>query len=153
MLKRTAEYEVGEVLVCRKYLKSTSRRCNVNFEYTIDAVSGSTVTISEGGNKAGELNIELIRKHFIHSYCRTCHSFQGSSISDKITIFDWKFFFVNRKWLYTAVTRATELSNVVFFDGPTEELDEVVLDRYLDRKVENYRKQDLIHHREVTDNF
>ena len=48
---------------------------------------------------------------------------------------------MNRKWLYTAVTRATELSNVVFFDGPTEELDEVVLDRYLDRKVENYRKQ------------
>ena len=152
MLKKTSEYEVGEVLVCRKYLKSTSRRCNVNFEYTIDAVSGSTVTISEGGNTL-ELNKELIRKHFIHSYCRTCHSFQGSSISDKITIFDWKFFFVNRKWLYTAVTRATELSNVVFFDGPTEELDEVVLDRYLDRKVENYRKQDLNHHREVTDNF
>jgi hypothetical protein len=152
MLKRTAEYEVGEVLVCRKYLVSKSGRCNVNFEYTIDAVSGSTVTISEGGNTL-ELNKELIRKHFIHSYCRTCHSFQGSSISDKITIFDWKFFFVNRKWLYTAVTRATELSNVVFFDGPTEELDEVVLDRYLDRKVENYRKQDRNHHREVTDNF
>ena len=96
MLKKTSEYEVAEVLVCREYLKSTSRRCNVNFEYTIDAVSGSTVTISEGGNTL-ELNKELIRKHFIHSYCRTCHSFQGSSISDKITIFDWKFFFVNRK--------------------------------------------------------
>ena len=55
MLKRTAEYEVGEVLVCRKYLKSKSGRCNVNFEYTIDGVSGGTVTISEGGNTL-ELN-------------------------------------------------------------------------------------------------
>ena len=61
------------------------------------------------GTHSFELDRDVIKKHFIHSYCRTCHSFQGSSIDEKITIFDWKFFFVNRKWIYTAVTRATEL--------------------------------------------
>jgi ATP-dependent exoDNAse (exonuclease V) alpha subunit len=55
------------------------------------------------------------QKHFIHSYCRTCHSFQGSSINRTITVFDWRFFFVNRKWIYTAVTRAMELNGVFFF--------------------------------------
>ena len=65
-----------------------------------------------------ELKLEVINKHFIHSYCRTCHSFQGSSIDGKITIFDWMFFFVNRKWIYTAVARATELKNVFVLAEP-----------------------------------
>jgi hypothetical protein len=55
--------------------------------------------------------------------------------------------------LYTAVTRATELKNVFFFDGAKEDHDETVLDRYLTKKVENYKKQDQQHGRQVTDNF
>ena len=152
MLNKTSEYEVGEVLVCRKYLKLKGVKCNVNFEYDVKAISGNTVTLEEGSDKI-VLTMDHVRKHFIHSYCRTCHSFQGSSINDKITIFDWNFFFVNRKWLYTAVTRATELKNVWFFNGPTEEFDETTLNRYLSKKVENYKKQDLEHGREITGNF
>ncbi len=117
MLKKTTEYEVGEVLVCQKYLKT--EKCNVKFEYTVEAVSGNTIASTEGRNT----------KHVIHGDCRTCHSFQGTSTNDKITICDRKFFCVNRKWLYTAVTCATELSTVVFSNGPTEELDEATLNR------------------------
>ena len=32
MLKKKTDYEVGEVLVCRKYLKVKGCRCNLNFE-------------------------------------------------------------------------------------------------------------------------
>ena len=60
---------------------------------------------------------------------------------------------MNRKWIYTAVTRATELDNVFFFAGPSEEHDETVLDKYLAKKVEHYKKQDLQHNRPLTDNF
>ena len=154
MLKKRSDYEVGEVLVCRKYLKLKGIKCSVNFEYIIKTIKGSYITIEDlSSKKSIDLKRELIQKHFIHSYCRTCHSFQGSSISDKITIFDWKFVFVNRKWLYTAVTRATELKNVFFFNGPSEVFDEEVLDKYLSKKVDNYRKQDITHKREVVDNF
>ena len=152
MLKKTSEFEVGEVLVCRKYLKTKGVKCSVNFEYLIQAIKGDTLTLSEGRITI-ELKRELVRKHFIHNYCRTCHSFQGSSISDKISVFDWRFFFVNRKWIYTCATRATELKNVVFYNGPAEELDEATLDRYLAKKVDNYKKQDTEHGREITDNF
>ena len=93
------------------------------------------------------------QKHFTHSYCRTCHSFQRSSIEGKITISDWRFSFVSRKWIYAAVTRATELKHVYFFAGPTAEFDETVLDKYLTKKVENYKKQDLQHNRALTDNY
>ena len=108
------------------------------------AVDGSTLTLEElSSTNTVELKKDVVKKHFMHSYCRTCHSFQGSSIEGKITIFDWKFFFVNRKWIYTAVTRATELKNVLFFSGPSGDFDEQTLDRYLARKVESHRKQDV----------
>ena len=114
MQNREDEYEVGEVLVCRRYYRPKGfGRCRVNFEYTIDEVREDSFVPSEGLN-AFELNLDVVRKHFILSYCRTRHSLQGSSISYKITIFDWKLYFVNRKWIYTAVTRATELGNFIF---------------------------------------
>ena len=34
--------------------------------------------------------VSLIKKNFVHNYCRTCHSFQGSTIDEAITIFDHK---------------------------------------------------------------
>ncbi len=130
-------------MVCRKYLKLKGGNCSVNFEYTVEVVNDDSLCSEDpSGNRAFELNVDL-----------TCHSFQGSSIEGAINIFDWRFFFVNRKWLYTAVTRATELRDVVFFDGLAEEFDEATLDRYLTRKVENYRKQDLEQGRPLTSNF
>ena len=61
--------------------------------------------------------MKYIEANFIHGYCRTCHSFQGSTIDDRITIFDWNFCFVDRNWVYTAVGRATYLNNVYFYNG------------------------------------
>jgi hypothetical protein len=154
MLKKSSDFEVDEVLVCRKYLKIKGGKCSVNFEYSVKAIKGDTITIVDlNGEKTFDINRELLKKHFIHSYCRTCHSFQGSSIEGKVTVFDWKFFFVNRKWIYTCATRATELKNVVFFDGSNDDFDETVLDKYLEKKVQNYKKQDHQHQRTITENY
>ena len=62
---------------------------------------------------------------------------------------------MSRKWLYTSVTRATELKNV-YFDDPkvaTAEYDEVVLDKYLAKKVDNYKRQDYQHGRALVENY
>ena len=121
----------------------------------------------ESTNTSYTLKLEDLEKHFIHSYCRTCHSYQGSSISDEIAIFDSKFHYVSRKWLYTAVTRATELSKVWFYVGPAEKSywfytsnpmkkhneEKAALKRYLEQKVESYRKQDLKAKRKTPDNI
>ena len=142
MLEKTYEYEVGEVLVCRKYLKGKFGKCSVDLEYVVKDTKDESIVLKDlHGTHAFELNRDVIKKHFIHSYCRTCHSFQGSSIEGEITIFDWRFFFVNRKWIYTAVTRATELKNVFLFEGPTAEHDETVLDNYLTKKVEHHKNK------------
>jgi hypothetical protein len=82
----------------------------VNYEYTITEITQDNITL----NRNLIVPIHLIKKNFVHNFCRTCHSFQGSSIDDAITIFDWKFVHVDRKWIYTSITRATDLKKGVF---------------------------------------
>ncbi|MFM7980952.1 MAG: hypothetical protein ACKPKO_16705 [Candidatus Fonsibacter sp.] len=77
----------------------------MNYEYASTAVEGSTITLSN----AMTLPVNLINKNFVHNYCKTCHSFQGTTIKKAITIFDHKIVYVSRKWLYTAVAKATDL--------------------------------------------
>ena len=100
------------MLVCRTYFKVKKQVFNVNYEYRITAPECDAITL----NNALLVPTDAARKNFIHAYCRTCHIFQGTSLSDRLTIFDRKFAHVNRKWLYTSVTRATELKNVLFYD-------------------------------------
>ena len=139
ILKKTNAYEVGEILVCRQWLKLKKVVFNVNYEYTITAVGDTSITL----NGETTLPLEVVKKSFMHNYCRTCHSFQGSTIKDKaITIYDWKFFHVNRKWLYTAITRATDLSKVYFFDYDEAKQEEQEMLDYLQKKVDRYKQQD-----------
>ena len=85
----------------------------------------------------------LVRSAFVHNYARTCHSFQGSSVDEGITIFDWGNFFVTRKWIWTAITRARSLDEVVFwrYDERPENMSKLL--EYLKGKVERYKVQDL----------
>ena len=154
LLNKESDYEVGEKLVCRKYFKLKNAKLQVNFEYTIDTIEGSNfVIVDESTDQVFNVPKDLIQKNFIHSYCRTCHSYQGSSIDEAITIYDTDFYFVTRKWVYTALTRSTDLSKVFFYTGPslvTKEINEDdVLERYLELKVHNYKSQDLKAGREI----
>ena len=79
----------------------------VNYEYTISGVQLDNLVLDDTHIV---LHTPHKKKNFVHNYCRTCHSFQGSSIDDAITIFDWKFTHVDRKWIYTSITRATDLN-------------------------------------------
>ena len=102
------------------------------------------------------LMLKQIENNFIHSYCNTCHSLQGSSIKKPITIHEWNFKHVSRKWLYTAITRATELDNVYFMVShqaqpkeATTEVDENEkwrlkrIKSYFEHKVGRYARQDF----------
>ena len=147
-MAKSSEYEVGEVLVCRIYFKVKATTFQVNYEYKVTQVGRTAITL-DGQHF---LPISIVKRNFIHAYCRTCHSFQGSSIDDKITIWDWRYFRVNRKWIYTAVTRATYLDNVCFYDYEEEDReDESVLDSYLDAKVRRYREQDAKANRPIAE--
>ena len=134
-------------------LKTKTQNVSVNFEYEITNIDNNTVTLTSiASDETIVLSKFQIDKHFIFSYCRTCHSFQGSSIDGEICIFDHDFFFVSRKWIYTAVTRATELKNVFFYGGKTDTYDETKLNTDLDTKLDNYKKQDKTAGRTISKN-
>ena len=74
----------------------------------------------------------------MHKYCRTCHSFQGSTAEEAITIFDHKFAYASSKWLYTAVTRATDLKKVYFYDYDENAAKERDMIQHFTKKVQSY---------------
>ena len=43
---RTNEYDIGEVVICREYLKTT-HKFQVNFEYIIAGINGDKVKLKE----------------------------------------------------------------------------------------------------------
>jgi hypothetical protein len=151
---KDSEYEVGEVLVCREYFKTKQITFNVNFEYEIMSVSDKGLTIKSVCNNAMfEVPISTIRSHFIFSYCGTAHSQQGASIDSTITIFDYKHFSITAEWLWVAITRATELDNVYFYDYTfDEEFNRNLIQSYFARKVKGYASQDREAKREIDKN-
>ena len=47
-----------------------------------------------------------------------------------------------RKWIYTAVTRATDLNKVYLYNGKSGEMNETLLESYLSKKIRGYMQQD-----------
>ena len=116
-LGKVTEYEVGEFLICRDYFKVKQVVFNVNFEYEIISIGPDSLDIrSVCSQEITTVPLKMICSHFIFNSCGTCHSQQGASIDTFITIFDYKHFFVTREWLWVAITWATELDNVYFYD-------------------------------------
>jgi hypothetical protein len=142
-LNKTDEYEVGEILTCRKWFKSNKETFNVNFQYKIQSIVEDNITlIDESTDKTYTLTRNVIKSNFIFSYCGTCHSYQGSSIDEEMTIFDYKHYFVDRRWLWTAITRATDLNKVMFYEYEEEEETMKKVKKYFQKKVDRYKAQD-----------
>ena len=151
---RTAEYEVGEVMICREYLKTTRYKFNVNFRYVIQNINAETVVLcNEVDRISQEVPIVILRKHFIFAYCYTCHSVQGSSIDDAIKIFNYNHWLVSKEWLYTAITRSTDLNKVYFYKYSSDVKEDVFnkncVYNYMCRKVKGYKEQDHAGKRKV----
>ena len=60
---------------------------------------------------------KIIESHFKFPYCQTCYSLQGLDVDEPFTIFDINHYFVDMNWIYTAITRATEIKNINIFGG------------------------------------
>jgi hypothetical protein len=153
-LNKTSEYEVGEKIICRKWFKVNKDSFNVNFEYEIIKIDNNNITIFDASTKKEyTMNINKIKSSFIFSYCGTCHSYQGSSIDESMTIFDYKYHFVDRRWLWTAITRATDLNNVWFYEYTEKPFNLNGIKGYFAKKIEGYKSQDAKANRAISNNY
>ena len=159
-MNRKSDYEKGEFLICkeRKKLK-TGEVLNVNYKYKIVGNNGKFLTIEDVESKERfTLSFSDANTYMRYSYCRTCHSAQGATIKDKMTIFDWNHFHASREWVWTAITRAERLDDVYFYvsdiNKDIEEFEKKVLDEYLDHKIQEHSYQDTKNDRDIdVDNY
>jgi hypothetical protein len=152
MLNKTDDYEVGEYLICREYTKLKEGTLNANFKFEIAEVHEDKLVLRDRDIEY-HVPMQRIKSSFIHAYCSTCHSFQGSSIEGKVTIFDYKFYFTSRNWIWVAITRATDLNNVFFYEYDDDELNIMLIRDYFKRKCEGYKRQDKTASRELSDPY
>ena len=152
-LGKTDKYEVGEILICRKYKKVGNTKFNVNYRFRVVNISGNVVTLENIKSKVRyTTDIYTLDNNFRYDYCTTCHSAQGASIKGKITIHEWeKSYLVSREWIWCALTRSTDFNDVLFYEGAVNngELNEENLHRYLNNKIKNYKLQDEAKNRKI----
>ena len=154
-LGKTGLYEVGEEIICRLYLKLGDAKFNANIRYKILCINSRHIVIENiKDKKQHTLTEELLNKHFRYGYCATCHSCQGASINNNITIHEWnKSYLVSREWIWTAYTRARDFNKVAFFknEKADEKMEKELLINYLKNKIDGYKKQDLKAGRELNE--
>ena len=142
-LGKKDDYEVGETLVCREHCILKDGVLNVNFEFKIIEVNQDFMILEdmseEDIKQQFKVSMKIVRSSFIHAYCCTCHNYQGSSIDGKVTIFDYKHYFCSRKWLWTAITRATDLDNVYFYNYEDDVLNASLIRDYFEKNVKDIR--------------
>ena len=91
-----------------------------------------------------EINLNKLRQHCIYASCYTCHSKQGCSIDGDVVIYAWMYNYVSKEWLYTAITRATDLNKIKFYKHEiTRDIKEHEIQRYFHQKVKQYIAQDI----------
>ena len=136
----------GLELVCKKYYKAKDKRLFTNYTYIIDKIDNKTFTINEPVDNI-KMTFELkFLSYFKLPYCLTVHSVQGLSIDDEVTLLDCNTPYVDRNFVWTAITRVRELDNITYYEHSPDEiqrLQESQIMQYLKLKIENYKKQDI----------
>ena len=109
-------YYAGQVLRCRKFLRKGRQRLNVNFTVVVAATGDGGLTLRETAGGEWAVSFAEARDHFVYNHAHTGHSLQGMSVADGVVLFDVDYHHVTREWLYTALTRATSLASIFYWD-------------------------------------
>jgi hypothetical protein len=151
----TTKYNVGDELICRKSLilkKSIKSLINiligkkqqrtfVNYTYTIMEIKENYMILNDDEEDI-EVDTDLVKKYFKLPYARTCCSVQGMTIDDKITIFDFGNYHVDKHWVYTAITRTTELSNISIYLGKQKDPKEMLMEK-ITKMIQQHKQADI----------
>eukprot|EP00760_Papus_ankaliazontas_P014414 PhM_4_TR16079/c7_g4_i6/m.94297 len=136
------DYAVDENICCDNYYKTKNVTYNTNVEFEILSHSKGLYTIQNvATDDTFEIKTKELHDNFRSAYGSTCHSFQGSSTDDVVTIFDYNCKWITREWLYVAITRATNFDNVYYYVG--KQLFDFQVEELAQRKIRGYIEQDL----------
>ena len=152
----TYTYYPGQEIVCKiHYQGANNARLFVNYTYKILGIDKKKITVCDAYDEDERMTFNLnILRHFQLPYCNTCHSVQGLTVEDAFTIFDCNTPYVDRNFIWTAITRATDFKNITIFEHSEEECAKLEVSKKhqkLALKVKNYKSQDTHAGRKFTD--
>lgn len=154
IMKKNIKFEVGQQIICRKYDKIN--KLTTNYTYKITKMTPKEITIiDEVEETTHKFPPILLNTHFKLPYAVTCDSVQGITKNEKLTVFDSNTPYVDRKFLWTAMTRVTILQDVSIFIHSTKEIESLTQSRlklYLRNKIDSYKMQDRKANREYNIN-
>ena len=148
------EYVIGEYLICRKYVKNKSTKFNVNFKFRISNIVGEIVVLQNvATDEKQNIELKVLRKHFIYVYAYTTHSKQGCSVDGDIVIYNWSKWYCSKNWYWTSITRCRDLNRVKFYkyDAGKNDLSKLRVETYFRNKVPNYIEQDKKSNKPIDD--
>jgi len=153
IFNKTAKFEVGQEVICRKYERVN--KLVTNYKYRITKMKKQDVVITdEVDNINYKITPQILLNHFKLPYAVTCDSVQGITKDEPITIFDSNTPYVDRKYVWTALTRVKKLEDITIFIHSKEEVERLTesrLNLYLKQKVESYKSQDKKANRQYID--
>ena len=79
--------------------------------------------------------LDAVRKNFDYTYCFTGHKLQGRSFEGAINIYDADFHYACRNWLWVAMTRTRDPTQIFFSRSPVRY---VLDDHYIIKKLKQY---------------
>ena len=132
----------GLKLRCKKYFKQGKMTFYTNFEYTITDIDNKFVTLTDIFSGESQKCLSSVFPYFSFCYAETGHSLQDITCQGDITIFDVGFFFASREWLWTSITRATDISKIYFYDGDQMQLNEQAFKSKIDKKIAGHKRAD-----------
>ena len=110
------KYYFNMSLVCRKAIRTKNVTLHSNYIYTLKGTKEKDIILFEPVEEVEQI---ITQEQFINSmrlnYARTGFSIQGRSIAEKFTICDIDNPYINRRWIWTAITRARDLNNITIY--------------------------------------
>ena len=140
VLKRgNNQFIVGVNVICKKHLNISSSdkkakkngTLHTNYQYKITKITSSAITLhDEVDDIYYDVRPSLMATNFRLAHAHTCDSVQGMSFDEPITILDANIPYVDRKFIWTALTRCRKLSDVTFFIHPKSEVQRWTINRF-----------------------
>jgi hypothetical protein len=151
-LEKKGELNVGDIVLGRCHYKKGGNVIHSNYEYVIVRIDDDGYLLKDVVEDT--LNLLPIGKEDVIKlpYALTLDSIQGLDFDEKVTIFDSNLPYVDRRFIYTAITRVRKLSDISIYVHSEKEVKSLTsskIKQYFEWKIQGYEDQDRRRYRSL----
>lgn len=132
---------VGQTFICRSHHGKGNDVLHTNFRYEVVNILPTLVTLTDGA-KNYDIPHKVLNEKFVYDFAMTGHASQGETLEGAVTICDWEFQHVSRKWLYVALTRSRSPTNMYAYYSRADVLPSISSPVEIQNKIQRYMCQD-----------